>query len=197
MKHQPKFEIVTRLVATMTRMTLLAVLALVTGCTSVVKTEFKPETQFPAYRTFAVLPHSGPSPAGDPGVVLRLAEPAKAAAITALTAKGFQQAELKQADFAVNLRGESIPRVRVDDWGYTRYAHTARYGRIPIHVGEVDVHAYDERTLTVEIFDNKSHELVWVGWLKRDTTEAISVPDFQKAVAKILSKFPPTPAAAK
>lgn len=197
MKPYPKIKATARPVAAMALTTALAMLILATGCSTMVKTEFKPDMQFSAYRTFAVLPYAGHSPAGDPGMALRLAEPAKEATVAALTAKGFQPVELKQADFAVNLRGDSIPRVKVDDWGYTRYAHTARYGRIPIHYGEVDVHSYDEKTLTVEIFDNKSHELVWVGWLKRETAGTVSAKDVQKAVAKVLSKFPPTPASAK
>lgn len=197
MKTHPTFKPVARPVSAVSLLTSVAVLALATGCSTMVKTEFKSETQFAAYRTFAVLPYSCPIPARDPGVVFRLAEPAKDAAIAALTAKGFHQAELKQADFAVNLRGESIPRVRIDEWGYTRYAHTARYGRIPIHYGDVDVQSYDEKTLTIEIFDNKSHELVWVGWMTRDTVGTVSVKQIEKAVANILAKFPPAPTAAK
>ncbi len=169
-------------------------LALATGCVTPVKTEFKSDTPFAAWQTFALLPFTA-NTARDPGATLRFAEPARVATADALTAKGFRLAELKQADFAVNVRGEAIPRVEVKDWGYTRYARTARYGRIPVHVGDVDVRSYDEKTLTIEIFDNKSHELVWTGWMTKDSVEKTSAEQLQQAIVAILAKFPPTPAA--
>ncbi len=79
MKPYPKIKATARPVAAMALTTALAMLILATGCSTMVKTEFKPDMQFSAYRTFAVLPYAGHSPAGDPGMALRLAEPAKEA----------------------------------------------------------------------------------------------------------------------
>ena len=98
----------------------LAAVILIAGCATPVHTESKPGVSFAAYRTFALMPLPQTSPANDPGLMLRLAQPAQEATTAALTAKGFQPAERAAADFVVNLRGSSIPKVEVTDWGYTR-----------------------------------------------------------------------------
>src|SRR5580765_2729249 len=102
------------------------------------------------------LPQSGP--ASDPGLMLRLTKPAQEATTAALAAKAFQPAAREKADFVVNVRGSSLPKVEVTDWGYNRTTWTRRYGSVPVHVREVDVRNYEQRTLAIEIFDNKSHE---------------------------------------
>jgi len=174
----------------------VAVLTLLAGCATPVQTESKPGANFAAYHTFALMPLPQTGPASDPGLMLRLAEPAQDATTSALTAKGFQPAERKKADFAVNLRGSSLPKVEVKDWGYTRTAYTRRYGHVPVHVHEVDARSYNEQTLTVEIFDNKSHELVWVGWVTRQTSGRQVKPEkLKEAISAILEKFPPHPRA--
>ncbi len=166
-----------------------AALVLIVGCATPVHTEVKPAAPFASYRTFALLPLPQSGPASEPGLMLRLAKPAQEAVAAALLAKGYQPAEREKADFVVNLRGSSLPKVEVTDWGYSRTAHT-RYGSLPVHVGEVDVSTYEERTLTVEVFENRSKELVWVGWTKRKATGQVKVQKVQDAIRNILAKFP-------
>ncbi len=172
-------------------------LTFTTGCKTPVKTEIKSNANFSAYGKFAMLPLPQTGPVHDPGLLLRLAKPAQDAAVETLTAKGFQQVDRAHADFVVNLRGQSIPRVQVTDWGYTRALHTRRYGPIPVHVGEVDVHSYEEKTLTVEVFDNKSHELVWTGCVTRESNRETTPEKLKKEISRILKKFPPTTNASK
>ena len=175
----------------------LAAVILIAGCATPVHTESKPGVSFAAYRTFALMPLPQTSPANDPGLMLRLAQPAQEATTAALTAKGFQPAERAAADFVVNLRGSSIPKVEVTDWGYTRTTWTRRYGHVPVHVGEVDVRQYNEQTLSVEVFDNKSHELIWNGWQKKQSSGKVTPEKLKEALAAILAKFPPPPGQTK
>jgi len=165
----------------------------VAGCKTPVQTDFKEGANFAAYHTFALMPLPQTGPAADPGLILRLAKPAQDATTAALTAKGFQHAEREKADFVVNLRGSSVPKVEVTDWGYNRTTWTRRYGYVPVHVGEVDVRHTNERTLAIEIFDNKSHELVWTGRLTEDSSGKITPEKLQEAITRVLEKFPPTP----
>lgn len=174
----------------------LAILALLTGCQTPVKTEFKPDAAFTGYRTFGLIPLPQTGPVNDPGRMLRLGKPAQEAIVESLTAKGFSQADRAAADFVVNLRGQSLPKIEVSNWGYTTYART-RYGRVPVQVGPVDVQTYEERTLTIELFDNRSHELVWVGWMTKQSGGKVTPDKLKNAVHQILAKFPPTPSTAK
>jgi hypothetical protein len=170
----------------------VALVLAMAGCSTTPKvhTQAKPGTDYARYHTFALLPLSATGPASDPGLMLRVAEPARQAANEALTARGLTQADPAQADIVVNLRGSSLPKVDVTDWGYSRTAYT-RAGRVPVHVGRVDVRTYEERTLTVEIFDQRSKELVWVGWSKREASGPIKTEKLQEAIRNILSTFPP------
>jgi len=172
---------------------LLALAAFWPGCTFTPKVHTKPRAgvDYSRYRTFGLMPLPATGPASDPGLMLRLAEPARQAVVEALTAKGFTETDRADADFAVNLRGESLPKVEVTDWGYNRTTYS-RYGEpIPVHVGRVETRTYEERTLIVEVFDNRTKELVWVGWSKRKTTRPIKVENVQNGIRNILAEFPP------
>jgi hypothetical protein len=94
----------------------LALPTLLAGCATPVQTVSKPGANFAADHTFALMPLPQTGPASDPGLMLRLAGMAQEATTAALTAKGFQPAEREKADFVVNLRGSSLPRVDVNDW---------------------------------------------------------------------------------
>ena len=168
------------------------VLTLLAGCQTPVQTESKPGANFAANRTFALMALPQTGPASDPGLMLRLAKPTQEATTAALTAKGFQPVAREKADFVVNLRGESLPKVEITDWGYTR-TYTRRYGSVPVHVGDVDVRTSNERTLAIEIFDNKSHELVWTGTMTKESTGKITPEKLKEAITAVLAKFPPSP----
>lgn len=172
---------------------LCGALVVATGCQTPVHTDFKADAQFAAYHTFALMPLPQTGPAEDPGLMLRVAKPAQDATIAALTAKGFQPATRESADFVVNLSGSSLPKVQVTDWGYNRATFSRRYGYVPVHVGEVDVRQYNERTLAIEMFDNKSHELVWLGRLTGESSGKITAEKLTAAINRILEKFPPAP----
>ncbi len=178
-----------------TPLVLTLALALAAGCSTTpkVKTEFEQTVDFSKYKTFAVLPVSRSGPASDPGVALRVGKPAEEEAAATLVAGGFQPAEQGKADFSVLLRGESIPKVEVSQWGYTPVVG-GRYGGM--YVGgygssHIDVDQYDERTLIAEVYDNQTKKVVWVGWAKRRASGDVTVEKVRAAVRRVLSAFPP------
>lgn len=57
----------------------------------------------------------------------------------------------------------------------------------------VDVQVYREGTLSIDIFDGKGQQPVWHGWARKTITqsdEADPAPVIQRAVARILARFP-------
>ena len=126
--------------------------------------------------------------------MLRIAQPARETLVRELTAKGLSEAPLEKADLAINLRGQSLPRVEVRDYGYT-YPVMTHQGMVTVRQNPyATVSTYNERTLVVEMVDTKAKEVVWVGWTKKNSSGAVKAEDVQKALENILSKFPPAKA---
>lgn len=185
----------------LTLMTGVAMLAASCSTMPKVQTQAKAGAEYSIYRTFALLPLPATGPANDPGLMLRIAEPARQAVIEALTAKGLAQADRDKADIAVNLRGQSMPKVEVTDWGYHSVLVYGRWGGYRGVVGyrDVELRSVQERTLSVEVFDNRTKEVVWVGWCKTEREGKIKVEKLQEAIRRILAEFPAgsTPPASK
>ena len=171
----------------------LAVLLPACSTTPPVQTETKAGSDFAHLRTFALMPLPTTAPVTDPGLMLRAAEPARQAAVEALTAKELTQVDRAQADIAVNLRGQSLPKIEITGWGYRGAGVYGRMGRYQGRPGYVpgEVRNTEEGTLTIEIFDNRTKELAWVGWSQTDATGPVEVKRLQEAIRAILAKFPP------
>ena len=166
---------------------------LVAGCASPVQTDYKTGIDFSKYHTFALLPLPQQSSAEDPGRALRLAQPAREAVETEMTAKGLKETLANDADLTINLRGQSLPRVEVQNYGYT-YPAVTRYGTVTVIQNPyTTVSTYHERTLIVEMFDRASKEMVWVGWMKKNSSGPVTAEVLQDAIRKVLAKFPPPP----
>jgi hypothetical protein len=170
------------------------VLLTVAGCATPVKTDYKAGADFSKYRTFAVMPLPQRASAEDPGLVLRVGQPAKQAVVEALTAKGLTEAATDQADLTVALHGKSLPKVEIRDYGYN-YPVMTRYGMVSVYqtpyVSASSVSTTTERTLIIELLDNHTKELVWVGWTKKDSSEPVKVEALQEAIRKVLAEYPP------
>jgi hypothetical protein len=166
-------------------------LLLVAGCATPVKTDYKAGASFSQYRTFALLPLPQKTPAEDRELILRITQPAREAVVTALTAKGLTEAPADRADLAVNLKGQSLPRVEVRDYGYTYPVMTRQGTVMVVENPSTSVTTYTERTLIIEILDNHTKELVWVGSIKRNSSRPVSAQVLQEAILKILAEFPP------
>jgi S-methylmethionine-dependent homocysteine/selenocysteine methylase len=173
----------------------LSGILLLVGCSTPVKTDYKTGTDFSRYKTFALMPLPQQASTDDPGLVLRLAQPARDAVVSQLTAKGMTEAPTNQADLSVNLRGRSLPRIEVRDYGYT-YPAMTRYGTYPVVVNPyTTISTTQERTLIIEMLDNHTKELVWVGWTKKESSKQVTAEALQKAIQEILAEFPPPPPA--
>lgn len=163
------------------------------GCATPVKTDYKTGTDFGRYRTFALMPLPQQASAEDPGLVLRLAQPARNAVVSELIAKGFSEAAPDKADLSVNLRGQSLPRVEIKNYGFT-YPAMTRYGTFTVVQNpETSVSSYMERTLIIEMLDNRAKELVWVGWTKKESSKRVTAEALQNAIHEVLAEFPPPP----
>jgi hypothetical protein len=173
----------------------LSAVLLTAGCATPVKTDYKTGTDFSRYKSFALMPLPQQASAEDPGLVLRLAQPARDAVVSDLTAKGLSEAPSDQADLAVNLRGQSLPKVEVRDYGYT-YPAMTRYGTVTVVRNPyTTVSSYNERTLIIELLDHRAKELVWVGWVKKESSKPVTAEALQQAIREILAEYPPPPPA--
>jgi Domain of unknown function (DUF4136) len=170
----------------------LAILLSACSTTPKVSTQATPGADFTRYHTFALVPLPTTGPVNDPGLMLRVGQPARQAVVETLVARGLAEVDLKQADLAVNLRGQFLPKVEVTDLGYRAAPVYGRRGRPVGMVGynDVEVRNFEERTLNVEIFDNRSKEMIWVGWCKSEASGEVKAERVQEVIRKILSKFP-------
>jgi len=167
--------------------------ALLSGCsTTSVQTQTKAGADFSHYHTFALMPLPTNGPASDSGLIARAGGPARQAVIDALTAKGLTQADRGQADIAVNLKGKSLPKTEVTQWGYsvTPIAGDANPNIYNPGMSSPTVYHFEERTLMIEVYDNREKGVIWSGWSKWDSTGEVQVDKLQEAIRKILAKFP-------
>jgi len=158
-----------------------------------VQSQATPGIDYTRYHTFALMPLSNVSPVSDQRLMARISEPARQATIDALVAKGLAPTNQEHADVAVNLKGQFLPKVKVTDYSYMplptsrtplgSYAGGDRYRSSAVT-------DYEQRTLSIEIFDNRTKALAWTGSATRNATEQVDVEKVKAAIAQILSEFP-------
>ena len=161
-----------------------------------VASDFDRSASFAGYHSFAWLPReqSGTS-SGNPLVRQRAHDATQAELIR----KGYAYTDNPaSADFVVDITLGSRERVNVQSyppsymgpgWGYN-----AAWGA-PYWGSTVDVRQYREGTLSIDIFDGRSHRPVWHGWASKELTQSDienSAGPIQAAVAAVLAKFPPS-----
>ena len=171
-----------------------AIAVLLTACASLhVGSDFDRTVNMRDYHTFAWMPrdHHGTS---NPLVAQR----AHDAIQEVLTGKGFIYAENSaQANFVVDFTIGSRERTDVQSypapysgfgWGYHGWWGYPYWGN------QVDVRQYREGTLSIDVFDARTHRPVWHGWAKKELTSADvehSEGPVRAAVAAVLESFPP------
>ena len=174
-------------------LTLIGFAVFLAGCSTPVKSEYKPGVNFSQYKTFALQPFEAQAPAEDPGLMMRVSEPARQTVASELTAKGLNPEAQDKADLAINLRGQSFPRVEVKNYGYS-YPVMTRAGMVTVVENPYStVSTYNERTLLIEMLDTKTKEAVWIGWLKKESSKKVTPEAMEKAVRAILAQYPPQP----
>lgn len=167
------------------------------GCRTpeAVRSAHNPEAHLEQYQTFTVLTPASPFSTTKPQMLQQLAQTVTNTVTTLLEKKGYRPAPPLGADFAVYVRGKLIPSADVTELGYMpelgRLGWTKSY---PFAYGYVlkDETTFRDNVLIVEIYDNRTRKMVWVGWtylpdeLPKDR-EGIELVD---GLTRILSQFP-------
>ncbi|MCP4241633.1 MAG: DUF4136 domain-containing protein [bacterium] len=162
-----------------------------------------PGTNFSAFRTFAWI---GPAP------LARAKQGSKTNSAVSplddrrirdavnriLETRGYQLVDSPaKADMVVAYSVGSEDKVRVHETPgmMPTYPYPARYRYGPWYTGSnVSVQQYTQGTLTLEFYDRKSEQAIWVGWAsKRLSPRDDSQELIAEAVTKILANFPTKP----
>jgi hypothetical protein len=117
-----------------------------------------------------------------------------------LVRKGYQQStDPATADFSVDFTIGSKERTDVNaypdpyigtgwGWGRRGWWGDGYWG------GDLDVRQYREGTLSIDVFDARTHRPIWHGWAKKELNRSDvqnSQEPIRKAIAAVLAKFPP------
>jgi hypothetical protein len=167
----------------------LAAISLLAGCASVrVSSDYDHGASFAGYHTYAWLPRDQarkPNP-----LAARLTQ----AAIDAeMQKKGYAlTADTASADFVVDFTLSAKDRLDVQSYP-TAYRGPWVWGR-GYYGTQIDMRAYREGTLVIDIFDGKTHQPVWTGKATKELSDADlehSRAHVQAASAAVLAEFPP------
>ncbi len=167
-------------------------LALLAGCAPIaVQTDYDPDVDFSSYQTYGFLPRSmseqeRASYRFSPELFEKKLHKSVRAA---LAERGLQYAS-NNPDLLITFHANVRHRQDVYDaqHGYNSWKSA---------VVDVDVHEYREGTLVLDFIDRRTNDLVWRG-IGTGTTEGIDSPEdlqkrLDKAVSKMVSKYPPKP----
>ena len=179
---------------------LVAFMAL--ACASSMRTSFDrdPTADFSQFRTFAWV---GPAPlarakqgTASQSFVSALDDQRLRRAVDRdLQAKGYTLVEnADEADFVVaySVGSEEKVRVHQSPTSITTYPYPGRYRYGSWYQDStVSVQQYTQGTLSLEVYDRKTEQAVWVGWAsKRLSRNDESQKLINEAVSKILMSFP-------
>jgi hypothetical protein len=117
-----------------------------------------------------------------------------------LQSRGFTYVEdPTQADFAVDFTLGSRERINIQSypapWGTAWYGGPGWWGR-PYWGNTIDVRQFQEGTLSIDIFDDKTNRPVWHGWATQQLSQSdndMSEDAINRAVTAVLDRFPPRP----
>jgi hypothetical protein len=173
--------------------------AVLASCTTLqVGSDYDRKASFANYHTFAIMQreHRG---VHNPLVVQR----AQDAITEELTRKGYRQVnDPSAADFTVDFTIGSRERTDINSYpepyaglGWGGWGYGPGWWGGPYWGNEIDVRQVHEGTLSIDIFDGRSHRPEWHGWAKKDLSRKDieqSEQPIRAAVAAVLAKFPPT-----
>ena len=176
----------------------LVAMSLVLACASPIKTAFDtdPDADLSTYKTYAWIDvGSGPPTAGTargPYVSPLDDKRIRRAVDSRLQAKGYVPSDMSRADIMVHygVRAEEKLRVTETPGRSTYYARGYGYGTW--HAGSsVNVQQYTEGTMTIEFFDRRTKDALWVGWGSKRMSKSNDRDEVIKlAVEKILEPLP-------
>ena len=179
---------------------ILTLLPLV-GCVSTrVSSDYDSSVDFSHFNAFSWLPEEA-SNNNDPkdGVKNAIAQKRFKRLISeALESKGYE-ADPENPDLYISYH-VSVRERRIRTSGHCGCFHHGYHGHHghhhfhhPFYEG-YDSYVYDETTITIDIIDAATKELIWRGWTyERGYGPSLSEEIIGKAIQKIFSTFPPDP----
>lgn len=175
-----------------------ALLLVLAACASLqVGSDYDRKASFANYHTFTIMQRERRG-AHNPLVISRTED-----AITAdLAAKGYRAAsDSASADFTVDFTVGSRERTDINSYpqpyaaiGWGGWGWGPGWWGGPYWGNDIDVRQVKEGTLSIDVFDARTHRPVWHGWAKKELTRTDieqSEQPIRAAVAAILAKFPP------
>jgi hypothetical protein len=177
--------------------TALAVVVLASCSTLQVGSDYDRKASFANYHTFAIMPREHRD-VRNPLVVQR----AQDAITEELTRKGYRQvSDPNAADFTVDFTIGSRERTDINSYpepyagmGWGGWGWGPGWWGDPYWGTQIDVRQVREGTLSIDIFDARTHRPAWHGWAKKDLSSKDieqSEQPIRAAVASVLAKFPP------
>lgn len=177
------------------RLLSIGVIAVVLSvCTTLrVGSDFDRSADFSSYHAFSWLPRTHYDTRNP-----LVPERAREAIQSGLAQKGFTYTNDAASadilvDFTIGARERmdisSYPAPYAGPWfgGYPWWGY-------PYWGNEVDVRQYREGTLSIDVFDARTHKPVWHGWARKELTQADlerSEAPIRQAVQQVLENFPP------
>jgi hypothetical protein len=154
-----------------------------------------PTFNMPQYRTFGFADPLGTDRQGYQTVV---SSQLKASTRREMEARGLTYSDASP-DLLINFGGKLADKMRVSQYaqpampmGYGYYGYRrGAYGAWPMYSERTEVTQYREGTLTVDLIDNKSQQLVWEGTVTKplkDSDDVAAVLD--EAVKAAVAKLP-------
>jgi hypothetical protein len=174
-------------------------LATLAACASNVSTDYSPNVGFSQLRRFALVTRR------DSASHQLVDDRVRAAVASQLTAKGMTETGREEADVLVGYGVVDHTRTEVDrsdwgwgpEWGWRYYRWGVPW---PIDSRADIINTYTDGSVVVCMVDARTHRVVWQG----EAADVLSLPvnnpkradvDIDRAVAKMLDKFPPAPSA--
>jgi hypothetical protein len=168
------------------------------ACAFPIRTKYEadPAADFAQYRSYAWALEEAAPAAGERhgGHVSPLDEQRIVRAVDeALVAKGYRKlAAIEGADLVVSYAIGIEEKTRV-----TRYPSSTIRGHPDFGYGEwysnteTRVETHDEGTLSIEFYDRRTKQAVWVGWAQKRLERGTDSEEvLRKAVAAVLAEFP-------
>lgn len=173
---------------------LVVLVGLSTGCANgpKVHSQTSPGVNYTRFHSFAVMPPITVSPESDPVLMSRFAEPARRTAIETLASFGLREAKPDDADLIVTMRGEFAHKEKITEWGYLP-APVSRVQLGSYQGGDrprgKTVTSFEERTLSIDVVDNRTKQLAWRGELAATSNQPLETDQVQEAIRRVLSEF--------
>src|SRR5262245_9686503 len=167
---------------------LLGMMALASCSTMSVKANYNPATPFAKYQTYAWLPNRDKGQTADLMRGSPTEQRLQSDVDRSLAAKGITRAAPgQQPDFLIAYHVVSQEKLNVEDWGYG--GGWAGWG-----LGGPDVYSYRQGTLILDFVDPQTRQAFWRGYASDVMGEpGTAAAQVDKAVTKMLAKYPPSP----